>query len=147
MRVILRETVPNLGQIGDIVNVADGYARNYLIPRRLAIPATRKNIKALEKERQILLRKREKEKLRAESLAEKLTTITCEIAKQVGEEGKLFGSVTAMDIAKALEEKGFVIDKRKILLEQPIKTIGEYEVPVKLHPEVQTYLKVKVVGA
>ena len=107
MKVILREEVSSLGQIGDIVDVAN----------------------------------------RAENLAAKLNTITCEIAKQVGEEGKIFGSVTAMDIAKALEEKGIEIDKRKIVLETPIKHIGDYEVPIKLHPEVQAFLKVKVVGA
>ncbi len=147
MRVILRETIATLGQIGEIVDVSDGYARNFLFPRRLAIPATKKNIKALEKERQILLRKREREKLKAESLAEKLAAVTCEIGKQVGKEGQLFGSVTVMDIAKSLKEQGFELDKRKILLEQPIKAVGEYEVPVKLHPEVKTYIKVKVVEA
>ncbi|MCD6320492.1 MAG: 50S ribosomal protein L9 [Candidatus Desulfofervidaceae bacterium] len=147
MKVILREEVSSLGQIGDIVDVANGYARNYLIPKKLALPATRKNMKALEHERQILLQKRQRLKHRAENLAAKLNTITCEIAKQVGEEGKIFGSVTAMDIAKALEEKGIEIDKRKIVLETPIKHIGDYEVPIKLHPEVQAFLKVKVVGA
>lgn len=147
MKVILREEVPSLGQIGDIVNVADGYARNYLIPKKLALPATRKNMKALEHERQILLQKRERLKHRAETLAAKLSRVTCEIAKQVGEEGKIFGSVTAIDIANALEEKGIEIDKRKIVLESPIKHIGDYEVPIKLHPEVQAFLKVKVVGA
>jgi len=147
MKVILREDIPSLGKMGDLVEVADGYARNYLIPQKKAIPATHKNIKAIEEERKMLLRKREREKHRAEALAAKLATITCEILKQVGEEGKIFGSVTSMDIVKALEEKGITLDKKKILLEEPIKRIGEYEIPIKLHSEVQAFLKIKVVGA
>jgi len=147
MKVILKEDISSLGRMGDLVNVANGYARNYLIPQNKALPATHKNLKALEQQRQILLQKREREKHRAQNLAAKLTTLTCEIPKQVGEEGKIFGSVTTMDIAHCLEEKGIKIDRKKIILDQPIKHTGEYEVPVKLHPEVQTFLKIRIIEA
>jgi len=144
MKVILREDIPSLGKMGDMVEVANGYARNYLIPQKKAIPATHKNVKVIEQERRVLLRKREREKHRAETLAERLSNMTCEILKRVGEEGKIFGSVTSMDIVHALEEKGIALDKRKILLEEPIKRIGEYEIPIKLHPDVQVFLKIRV---
>ncbi|CAD7772567.1 50S ribosomal protein L9 [Candidatus Methanoperedenaceae archaeon GB50] len=147
MKVILKEDISSLGKMGDLINVANGYARNYLIPQNKALPATYKNLKALEQQRQLLLQKREREKQRAQNLAAKLATLTCEIPKQVGEEGKIFGSVTTMDIARSLEEKGIKIDRKKIILEQPIKHTGEYEVPVKLHSEVQTFLKIRIIEA
>jgi len=147
MKVILKEDISSLGRMGDLIDVANGYARNYLIPQNKALPATHKNLKVLEQQRQVLLQKREREKHRAQNLAAKLATLTCEIPKQVGEEGKIFGSVTTMDIAHCLEQKGIQIDRKKIVLDQPIKHAGEYEVPVKLHPEVQTFLKIRIIEA
>lgn len=144
-RLILVENIPSLGRAGDIVEVADGYARNYLIPQKKAIPATPNNIKALEHQRQILYKKKERERQKAENLAKKIEGVVCEIKKQVAEEGRIFGSVTSADIALALEKQGIVIDKKKIALDEPIKQIGDYEVLIKPYPEIQAYLKVKVI--
>jgi large subunit ribosomal protein L9 len=146
MKIILKEDIASLGKIGDIVDVASGYGRNYLIPQNKAMLAIHKNIKALEYQRQVLLQKQEQEKKQAQSLATKLATLTCEIVKEVRDEGKIFGSVTTIDLAKALEERGIKIDRKKIELHEPIRHIGEYEVLVKLHSEVEVFLRIKVVG-
>ena len=145
MEVILREHVDNLGRRGDVVKVADGYARNYLLPRKLALKVTETNKRQIERERaQADLRDAE-EKSHADALAERLGQLEIEIARRVGENNTLYGSVTSADIAHALEAKGFPVDKRKIVLLDPLKAIGEVTVPLKIHREVTAQLKVKVV--
>ena len=145
MRVILKEDVEGLGRAGDIVNVKDGYARNFLIPRGLALRATAKNVKALEKQREMILQKVNKERKRYEAFAQKLSELNVVIKKKAGEEGKLFGSVTSRDIAEALEEMGYQLDRKKIELEEPIKSIGKYTVKVKLPYQVEAELAIEVV--
>ncbi len=145
MEVILREHVDHLGRRGDVVKVAPGYARNYLLPRKLALPATEGNKRHVERERRIFEAHEAQEKAQAEALASRLGAVSIEIARRVGETEQLYGSVTAADVADSLKEKGFDIDRRKLILPEPIKTIGEHEVPLKLHREVTVPLKVKVV--
>jgi len=146
MEVILREHVDNLGRRGDLVKVADGYARNYLLPRKLALLATDGNKKVIEREKvKFDVQEAEEQKV-AQALADRLATVEIEIARKVGETDALFGSVTNADIAEALAAKGFDIDRRKIQLYEPIKKIGEVEVPIKLHRDVVVTLKVKVVA-
>jgi large subunit ribosomal protein L9 len=147
MKVILREDVDKLGRMGDLVNVADGYARNFLIPRNLAALATTKNIKSLEHEKRVIADRIKKEKMAAEEEAKKISAVSVSIPAQVGEEGKLFGSVTSKDIADAIAAQGFEIDKRKIQLEKPIKEIGTFMVPVKVHHDITAQVKVEVVKA
>lgn len=144
MKLILKENVEFLGQTGDIVKVAPGYGRNYLLPRGLAILATEKNAKALEHAKRQLAYKKNKELESAKLLSGKLEALKIELKHQSGEEGKLFGSVTNIDIANFIKENGFDIDRKKIVLAEPIKQLGDYEVPVKIHPEVVATLKVKV---
>jgi large subunit ribosomal protein L9 len=146
MEVILREHVDNLGRRGDLVKVADGYARNYLLPRKLALLATDGNKKVIEREKVKFDVKEAEEQKVAQAVADRLATVEIEIARKVGETDALFGSVTNADIAEALAAKGFDIDRRKIQLHEPIKKIGEVEVPVKLHRDVVVKLKVKVVA-
>jgi len=145
MEVILREHVDNLGKRGEIVKVADGYARNYLLPRKLALPATDGNRKHVERERRILEARESEEKAQAEAIAARLSTLEITIARRVGEADQLFGSVTAADITEFLKEKGFDVDRRKLILPEPLKTIGDHDVPLKLHREVTAPLKVHVV--
>ena len=145
MEVILREHVDNLGHRGDIVKVAAGYARNYLLPRKLALPATEGNKRHVERERRIMETREAEEKSQAEAIASRLALVEISIARRVGETDQLYGSVTAVDIADYLKEKGFEIDRRKLILPEPIKTIGEHNVPLKLHREVTVPLAVKVV--
>ena len=146
MEVILREHVDNLGRRGDLVKVADGYARNYLLPRKLALLATDGNKKVIEREKvKFDIQEAEEQKV-AQAVADRLATVEIEIARKVGETDALFGSVTNADIAEALAAKGFDLDRRKIQLHEPIKKIGEVEVPVKLHRDVVVKLKVKVVA-
>jgi len=145
MQVILRKDVPKLGKAGDVVNVKDGYARNYLIPKGFAIPANQKNLQALEKERKLILAKAERERKKAQSLAEKLQGLTLTLYRRAVEEGKLYGSVSALDIAKALAEKGFEIDKNQVLLEEPIKTTGTYQVNIKIRADLLVPIKVEVI--
>ena len=145
MEVILRETVDNLGRRGEIVKVADGYARNYLLPRKLALPATAGNKKHVERERKIVEAREADERGAAEAIDAKLGAVDITITRRVGETEALYGSVTGADIAEFLKTKGFEIDRRKLILPEPIKTIGEYDVPLKLHREVTVPLKVKVV--
>jgi large subunit ribosomal protein L9 len=146
MEVILREHVDNLGRRGDLVKVADGYARNYLLPRKLALLATDGNKKVIEREKVKFDVKEAEEQKVAQAVADRLATVEIEIARKVGETDALFGSVTNADIAEALAAKGFDIDRRKLHLPEPIKKIGEVEVPVKLHRDVVVKLKVKVVA-
>jgi large subunit ribosomal protein L9 len=145
MEVILREHVDNLGRRGEIVKVAAGYARNYLLPRRLALPATEGNKKHVERERKIMEAKEAQEKGQAEAVAARLALLEVSIARRVGETEQLYGSVTAADIAEYLKGKGFEIDRRKLILPEPIKTLGDHKVPLKLHREVTVPLTVKVV--
>ena len=145
MEVILREHVDNLGRRGEIVKVAAGYARNYLLPRKLALPATEGNKKHVERERRIMEAKEAQEKGQAEAVAVRLALLEVSIARRVGETDQLYGSVTASDIAEYLKGKGFEIDRRKLILPEPIKTLGDHKVPLKLHREVTVPLTVKVV--
>ena len=147
MKVVLMEEVPDLGMIGDVVKVADGYGRNYLIPRKKAIEANSRNIKLWEYKKVLIESKLEKARKDAMKLAEKIDDFSCTISKQVGEEDRLFGSVTNMDIEENLKKEGIDIDRKKIILEKPIRRLGVYTVPVKLHPEVIANLKVWVVEA
>jgi len=145
MEVILREDVPKLGHRGDIVTVKEGYARNYLLPRKLALEATASNRKQIEAMKAAAAGQRATEKSGAESLAAQLAALTLTIPAKAGESDQLFGSVTAMDVAAALEAKGFHIDKRKVELDEPLKTLGEYKVGLRLHPEVAASVQVNVV--
>jgi large subunit ribosomal protein L9 len=146
MEVILRQHVDNLGRRGEVVKVADGYARNFLLPRKLALVVTEGNKKQIERERAKFDALEAEERKVAEAIAERLAGIDVEIARKVGETEALYGSVTTADIADAVRAKGFDIDRRKIQLQDPIKKLGEYDVPVKLHRDVITRLKVRVVA-
>ena len=145
MKVILRQNIETLGQIGEIIDVKEGYAVNYLIPRKLAYTALKGNIRALEEEKKNLNKKREQELRASELLATELEKISVTIPVQVGEEDKIFGSVTTQMIADALKEKGYEIDKRKIEIEEQIKSLGIYTISVKLHVSVSAKIKVWVV--
>ena len=144
MRIILQESVEKLGTRGQIVEVAEGYARNYLLPRDLAIPATESNLKRLEKIRTTLSKREATEREAAQQQAATLSAVSVSIARKAGEQDHLFGSVTAADIADALAAKGFEIDKRRIQLDEPIKVVGEYPVVVKLHHDVTATIAVSV---
>ena len=144
MEVILRQHVDNLGERGQIVKVADGYARNYLLPRNLALPATEGNKRHVERERKIVEAREAEEKGQAEAMAARLASVEISIARRVGETDQLYGSVTAADIAAHLNSKGFEVDRRKLVLPDPIKTVGEHTVPLKLHRNVTVPLKVVV---
>ena len=146
LQVILNENVPNLGSVGDIVTVADGYGRNYLIPRNLAVPATSRNVKELEHTKRVIAARRAKMMQSAQALAKRLGDVSVTIAKPVGEDDKLFGSVTNRDIADALEREGFQLDRRSILVDSPIKNLGVYTVEIKVHAEVRAQIKVWVVA-
>jgi large subunit ribosomal protein L9 len=147
MEVILREDIDKLGNRGQVVKVASGYARNYLLPKRLAVAATESNKKIVEQERQSYLRKEAKLQSEAQDLANLMAGTVLTISAKAGENDQLFGSVTAKDIADALEAKQYTIDRRKILLDEPIKTLGEHKVPVRLHRDVTTEVTVNVVRA
>jgi large subunit ribosomal protein L9 len=146
MEVILKEDVNKLGQRGDVVKVADGYGRNYLLPGKLAIEATAANKSVIEQMKGSSIRKLAKEKIESEELSKKLESVELVFERKVGENDHLFGSVTSGDIAQQLADKGFTIDRRKISLEDPLKSLGEFHVPIKLHREVTTHLKVTVKG-
>jgi len=147
MQVILKENIETLGHIGDIVKVAPGYARNYLLPKGLAVEATLKNAKALDHVKRQMAYRKDKALESAKNLAAKLTATSIELSHKAGEEGKLFGAVTNMEIAVFLKEKGFEIDRKTIVLAEPIKQLGEFEVTIKVHPEVTATLKVTVSAA
>ena len=144
MEVILRDHVDNLGRRGDVVKVAPGYARNYLLPRKLALAVTDGNRKLIERERKVAEAREAEEKQTAEALASRLAQAEISIARRVGETDQLYGSVTTADIAEELAAKGLEIDRRKVHLDEPIKSIGEFTVPVRLHREVTAQLKVIV---
>lgn len=145
MEVILYENIPNLGETGDIVNVKDGYARNFLIPRKKAVLADPSKIREMEHKKRVAAAKQTKMKSHYEEMAKKLAALVLTIAREAGEEEKLFGSVTSIDIVNALRIEGFTIDKKNVKLEEPIKKIGAYEVSVRLHPEVTGKVKVEVI--
>ncbi len=147
MKVILKENMDNLGHIGDIVKVAPGYARNYLIPKGFAIEATTKNAKALDHAKRQMEYKKNKVLEQAKQLAARIEGLALNLVHQAGEEGKLFGSVTNMELAEQLKAQGFEIDRKKIALAEPIKQVGEYTVAVKIHPEVTANLKVNITKA
>lgn len=147
MKIILREDMKELGKAGDVVEVKEGYARNFLIPRNLAVGADAGHMRQLEHERKVLREKKEKGLKDAKSLADKITAASCTIPVQVGEEEKIFGSVTAIDIAESLKKEGLEIDKKNIQLEEPIKSLGVFTVPIRIVPEVEAKLKVWVVKA
>jgi large subunit ribosomal protein L9 len=143
-RILLREDVDDLGARGEIVRVRSGYARNYLLPRKLAVEATTSNVKQIEQERAALLKKAAGERATAEGQAEQLGKVVLEFKRKSGEQGALYGSVTSMDIAEALKERGYEIDRHRIHLREPIKRLGEFPVPLRLHREVTVELQVKV---
>jgi large subunit ribosomal protein L9 len=145
MKIILKEDIKKLGKMGQIVDVADGYARNYLVPKGLAVEASTKNIRSLEHEKKIIQEKARKHKDSAQDLASRITALTLTIKAKAGEEEKLFGSVTTMDIAEALLAQGVEIEKKKIVLEEPIKRLGSYSVQIKLHPDVSVPLTIEVI--
>ncbi len=145
MRLILREDIESLGNIGDIVEVKDGYGRNMLIPQQKAIKVTQKNIKFLEHEKQKLEDKLKKIRRESQDLAAKIEGKTLTVSKQVGEDEKLFGSVTQIDIHRILKQEGFEIDRKKILLDLPIKSLGKHPVTIKLHSQLTTEINVEVV--
>jgi large subunit ribosomal protein L9 len=144
MEVILREDIDNLGSRGQVVKVAPGYARNFLLPKRLAVAATEANKKIVEQERQAHLRKEAKAKGEAEDLGKLMGNVTITISQKAGENDQLFGSVTSKDIADALAAHNYTIDRRRIQLDEPIKQLGEYKVPVRLHREVTVEITVTV---
>ncbi|MBS1800396.1 MAG: 50S ribosomal protein L9 [Acidobacteria bacterium] len=146
MEVILKEDVNKLGHRGDVVKVADGYGRNYLLPEKLAIEATAANKAVIEQMKGSAIRKSAKEKVTAEELSTQLSAVELVFERKVGENDHLFGSVTSSDIAHELEAKGYTVDRRKISLDEPLKSLGEYHVPVKLHREVTAHVKVTVKG-
>jgi len=145
MKIILRQDMDDLGLEGDIVHVADGYARNYLLPKGIALEANKQNIKFMETQRKKIEIKRLNAKEDAEKIKERLADVVITISQKAGEEEKLYGSVTSMDIATHLEKEGITVDRRKISLDKPIKTLGEFKVPVKLYPQVTGSIKVVVV--
>ena len=144
MEVILKEDVAKLGSRGDVVKVAEGYGRNFLLPRKLAIEATSGNKQVIEQMRAAALRRSAKEKAQAEELSKQFEGVSVSFQRRAGEHDQLFGSVTSGDLAEALEKKGFNIDRRKIQLHEPLKTLGDFTVAVKLHKDVTAHLKVVI---
>jgi large subunit ribosomal protein L9 len=145
VEVILREHIEHLGRRGEIVKVADGYARNYLLPRKLALAVTESNRRQIDRERKLAEARDAEDKQQAEALAARLEQVDVEIARRVGENQTLYGSVTSADITEALAAKGFTIDRRKIGLAEPIKSVGDVSVPLKIHRDVTAQIKVRVV--
>ena len=146
MEVILKEDIVNLGKIGEVVRVRDGYARNYLLPRGLVLMANKKNLKTFDHQKKLVADQKQKTMRQAQSAADQLTGISLVIPMKVGEEGRLFGSVTNIQIEKALKAKGLNVDRRKIHLDEPIKTVGDYVVPVRLAADLTVPLKLSVVS-
>src|SRR6266480_7626801 len=143
-QVLLREDIDKLGARGEIVRVKAGYARNYLLPRKLAVEATANNVKQIEQERAALLKKEANERTTAQGQAEQLNKLVLEFKRKAGEQGALYGSVTSMDIAEALKERGYEIDRHRLHLREPLKRLGEFTVPLRLHREVSIDLQVKI---
>jgi large subunit ribosomal protein L9 len=146
MKVILKENVDSLGKAGEIIKVADGYARNYLIPKGLAVEASSWSMKALEHEKSRIMKKIETERKKAEEMVEKMQGVTCTISRRVGEQDKLFGSVTTKDIESSLTAQGLEIERKMIILEEPIKSLGEFPVKIKFQPGITAEITVTVVG-
>jgi large subunit ribosomal protein L9 len=146
MKVILKQNVPSLGRAGDLVKVNDGYARNLLIPKGFAIEANEKNIKTFEHDKKNILQKAEKEHKDAEVLASKLAEVTITVTRKIGDQDKIFGSVTSKDIEAALKEKGYDIDKKMIVHDEQIKSLGEFKVKIKIHGGMEATIKLIVVG-
>jgi large subunit ribosomal protein L9 len=144
-RILLREDIDDLGARGEIVRVRAGYARNYLLPRKLAVEATSSNVKQIDQERAALLKREAKERATAQGQAEQIGSLVLTFKRKAGEQGALYGSVTSMDVTDALQEKGYDIDRHRVHLREPIKRLGEYTVPIRLHREVSIDLQVKVV--
>ena len=147
LQVILNEEVPNLGRPGDVVKVRAGYARNYLLPRNLAVEANSRNLRAFEHQKALAMRRREAHRADAIKLKQQLEALTLTISANAGEEGKLFGSVTNIDVERALREHGFNIERRKIILAEPIKQLGDVTIPVRLDPEVEAGVKLTVAAS
>jgi large subunit ribosomal protein L9 len=145
MEVILNKTIDNLGLEGELVNVKPGYARNYLIPQQIAMPVNKQNLARLQQQKEAIEARLEKERKEAGTLADKLSNVTIEIARRVGDEDRLFGSVTSADIADKLEEKGITIDRRTILLNDPIKNLGDTKVMIKVGYQLNTEITVQVI--
>ena len=145
-KVLLRDDIEDLGARGEVVRVKAGYARNYLLPRKLAVEATASNVKQIESERAALLKREARDRTSAEAQAEQMRSLSISFERKVGELGLLYGSVTSMDIAHALKDKGYEIDRRRISLREPIKTPGDFTVPIRLHREVVIDLPVKITG-
>ncbi|MBI3067217.1 MAG: 50S ribosomal protein L9 [Deltaproteobacteria bacterium] len=146
MEVILKEDIATLGKIGEVVRVRDGYARNYLLPRGMVLMANKKNLKTFEHQKKIVADQKQKVTRHAQVVGDQLAGVSLVIPMKVGEEGKLFGSVTTIQIEKALKAKGLNVDRRKIHLEAPIKSVGEYEVPIRLSADLTVSMKVSVVA-
>ncbi len=144
MKVILTKTVESIGQIGDVLNVAPGYARNFLLPKGLAMEASGKNVRELEHKKRLIAQKREQERQEMLSIADKLNSVIISMRRKVAEDHKLYGSVSIADISKELEEKGFATDKKDILLEQPIKQLGEFNVSVRVGAQVSANIRVVI---
>jgi large subunit ribosomal protein L9 len=147
VQVILNEEVPNLGRPGDVVKVRAGYARNYLLPRNLAVEANSRNLRDFEHQKALAMRRREANRAGALILKQKLENLTLTISANAGEEGKLFGSVTNIDVERALRERGFDIERRNIILAEPIKQLGDFTIPVRLDPEVEAGVKLTVAAS
>ena len=147
MKIILKEDIDRLGQMGDLVEVKAGYARNFLLPKQMAAIATTRNVKLFEHEKRVIGDRVRKEKFAAEEEAKKIESLSITIPVKVGEEGKLFGSVSSKDIAEAMLDAGLEVDRRKILLDKPIKEAGSFQIPVKIHHAVSAEVKVEVVPA
>ncbi len=145
MKVILKEDVKSIGRMGEVINVSDGYARNFLFPKSFAVEANTKNLKEFEHNKRIITEKAVKLREAVKSIADKLASLSLIIKAKTGEDDKLFGSVTSMNIAEALALEGYDVDKKKIIIEEPIKRLGEYPVTIKLHPEISVEVKVHVV--
>jgi large subunit ribosomal protein L9 len=146
MEVILKEDIANLGKIGEVVRVRDGYARNYLLPRGLVLIANKKNLKTFDHQKKLVTDQKQKIMRQAQGAADQVASVSLVIPMKVGEEGRLFGSVTNIQIEKALKAKGVDVDRRKIHLDEPIKTVGDYEIPIRLAADLTVPLKVSVVS-
>ncbi len=144
MEIILKQPVEKLGDVGERMNVSNGYARNYLIPKGFAIQATKQNIENLERQQRVLNQRKKKELKYAEKIANKIRSLACVLKRQAGEQEKLFGSVTSIDIAQFLKEQGIEIDRKKIQLDEPLKSLGTHRVPIEVHSKITVELKVKV---
>ena len=144
MEIILKQPVDQLGEAGDLVTVSNGYARNFLLPKGFAIQATKQNVAMLEHEKNVIEQQQRKVLREAEKVANKLRSLSCVLKRQVGDQDKLFGSVTSIDIAEFLKERGVEVERKNIQLDEPIKELGTYRIPIRFHPEVTAELKVKV---